>query len=431
MSKPDSVVHRLEAAIARLSSGGGGGDESAVLTSWDAFVGETIKPFVDACGHIAGLASMAEATNVAFGGVRNVLDASTHCKKPSDEVLSKFIEPIASTIAKAEKSIDRKGTVFNHQSAFYEVIQTAGWVLQPGPKPFVSGQLEAADLYLNKILVAAKAMAGDEQKHHREFVVNIKKLVNGLAEYTGDHFKQGIIWKASGSDLSSFKSGAAHAPTAAAAAHEDLGTVSPALLRRLDALTAKLEAVKLNGKGGGDEKESSKSVTEWEHFFKTDVVPFLEAAKLIKGAEKIADMAEHAFKGIGKIIVDASMHQKPSDEVFGTVLAPVGKIIGEADAYADKRSAVFNFQKAFAEAVSALSWVVTPGPKAHITGQMEAAEFYLSKILVDAKKLEGADQQHYRDFVVRFKKAFNSMGEYTNEYFKQGLVWNAKGPALK
>jgi len=363
-----------------------------------------------------------------------VLDASIHCKKPSDEALGAFIQPIAAVIQKAGESIDKKSAVFNHQSAFSEVVQTAGWVLQPGPKPFVTGQLEAADFFLSKILTASKTLTGDEQKFHREFVSNIKKLVNDLAAFTGDHYKTGITWNAKGSDLSAFKPGAAHTPAVAAggaAAHENFGTVTPVLLHRLEALASKLESIKLAGKGGGgDEKEASRSVSAWEDFFKADVVPFIEVAKLIKGAEKIADMADHAFKGIGKIIGDASTHKKPSDEVLGNILAPVGKIIGDADAYADKRSPVFNFQKAFAEVVQALSWVVTTGPKAHITGQLEAADFYLSKILTDAKKLEGADQQHYRDFVARLKKAFNSMAEYTNEYFKQGLEWNPKGAAL-
>jgi len=429
MSNPESVIHRIEAAIAKLSGGGGGGDENAVLASWDEFVKASVKPFVDTCGHIAGLGPMAEATTAAFAGDRNVLDAAAHCKKPSDEALGKFIEPIASVITKAGETIDKKSPLFNHQSAFSEVVQTAGWVLQPGPKSFVTGQLEAADFYLTKILTAAKAMIGDEQKHHREFVSNMKKLVNDLTAYTGDHFKTGITWNAKGSDISAFKLGAGHA-AAPAATHENFGTVTPALMHRLLALAAKLESVKLSGKGGGDEKEASRTVAAWEDYFKTDVVPLIEVAKQIKGAEKIADMADHGFKVIGKIIADASTHKKPSDEMLGNLLGPVGKIIGDADAYADKRSPVFNFQKAWAEVVQALSWVVTPGPKAHITGALEAADFYLSKILVEAKKLEGADQQHYRDFVSRLKKAFNGMADYTNEYFKQGLEWNPKGAAL-
>jgi len=363
-----------------------------------------------------------------------VLDATVHCKKPSDEALGKFVEPIAAVITKAGESIDKKSAVFNHQSAFGEVVQTAGWVLQPGPKAFVNGQLEAADFYLTKILTAAKSMNGDEQKHHREFVANIKKLVTELGNYTGDHFKTGVSWNAKGVDLSAFKpgsKGSAAAGGAAGAHHENLGTVSAALLHRLESIAVKLEHTKpTKGGAGGDEKESARSVSAWDELYKTDVVPFIETAKTIKGAEKIADMGEHAFKGIGKIIGDASTHKKPSDEVLGNILAPVGKIIGDADAYADKRSPVFNFQKSFAEVVQALSWVVTPGPKAHITGQLEAAEFYLSKILVDAKKLEGADQQHYRDYVSRMKKAFSAMAEYCNEYFKQGLEWNPKGAPL-
>jgi len=433
MSNPEAAIHRIEAVIARLSGGGGGGgDESAVLSGWDVFAKASIQPFVDTCSHITGLGPMGEATTAAFAGVRNVLDAAAHCKKPSDEQLSKFIEPIARIIGHASETIDKKSAVFNHQSAFSEVVQTAGWVLQPGPKPFVTGQLEAADFYLTKILTAAKAMSGDEQKHHREFVSNIKKLVTEMANYAGDNFKTGLTWNAKGGDLASFKPGSGHsASPAAAPAHENLGTVTPVLLHRLEALAAKLESIKLAGKGGGgDEKESSRSVTAWDEFYKTDVVPFVDAAKLIKGAEKIADMAEHAFKGIGKIVSDASVHKKPSDEVLGALLGPVGKIIGDADTYADKRSAAFNFQKAFAEVVQALSWVVTPGPKAHITGQLEAADFYLSKILTDAKKLEGADQQHYRDFVARLKKAFTSMAAFTDEFFKQGLEWNPKGTPL-
>ena len=50
-----------------------------------------------------------------------------------------------------------------------------------------------------------------------------------------------------------------------------------------------------------------------------------------------------------------------------------------------------------------MQWLMIPLPKPHILGQIEAADFYLTKILTAAKDLDDDKKQAYRDYVKQMK----------------------------
>ena len=61
-----------------------------------------------------------------------------------------------------------------------------------------------------------------------------------------------------------------------------------------------------------------------------------------------------------------------------------------------------------------------------MAGTLEAADFYLSKVLTLAKDANDADKQAHRDFVARAKAMINNLVPYINSHFKMGLSWNVK-----
>ena len=83
------------------------------------------------------------------------------CKRPSPEVLGKFVGPVGDCIVEADQlSNGRRGAMFNHQKAVAEFLQSLTWVVYTGkecgmslPAPHVAETWGAAEFYTNKILV--------------------------------------------------------------------------------------------------------------------------------------------------------------------------------------------------------------------------------------------------------------------------------------
>jgi adenylyl cyclase-associated protein len=153
------------------------------------------------------LEAIAAQATTALKEVRNIIEASFHCKKPTD---AKYLAPLQKVISDADKAVGRKDEPnFAHQKSFAEAIVSCSWVGAPNPKGTVEAQLESADFFLNQILTAAKNAASEEMKaHHRAYVKNLKTMLTNLAEFCGQNFKMGITWNVKGGDINSYKSGA-------------------------------------------------------------------------------------------------------------------------------------------------------------------------------------------------------------------------------
>jgi len=90
-----------------------------------------------------------------------------------------------------------------------------------------------------------------------------------------------------------------------------------------------------------------------------------------------------------------------------------------------------NFGKAFEELIQCHNWLMSPGPKATCVAQLEAADFHFNKILMAAKDKEDPEKSNYRNFVLLAKAMVTKLGEYTNDFFKTGLMWKASGGDAK
>jgi len=287
-----------------------------------------------------------------------------------------------------------------------------------GPKAHVDTALGAAEFYLNKILSGAKDMADPEKTNHREFVAQTKKLAAALAEYVQEWHKSGIIWKHNGAKLSEYKAGQSSAKAAGG---------SKSVEDRLDALASRLERLAAK-KGGGDGE--SPAVAEYKAFHEAKVAPFLTALGKFTELKQLSDWTSKGYACLGRVILAASQSKKPTDQELLTFAADINKVVGDS-ANVNNKSLFFNHEKAFNETITALAWILQPGPKAFIESQLGAAEFYFNKILIAAKTKEDPEKTNHQNFVKLQKELLNGLAEYCQEHHKMGLSWNPKGKDLK
>jgi len=299
-----------------------------------------------------------------------------------------------------------------------EFIQAAQWVaVDAGPASFTGSIVESAEFYLNKILVKNKE--SPHKEHHREFVKLIKSSCEGLTNYIKMYYKSGITWAKDGGDLKSFNEGSVGAAAGGGGAGEDT----------LDSLLARLEdavgAVEAKSGGGFDGEGDAPSVVDYNAFLAANVVPLVNACKAIgDDAAAIGDLLDRGFRHAAKFVKAASKSPKPSADDFKKCLDEFGAVLGAVAP--DNRSSAYNHQMAFVEFAPIVQWVcVEGGAKGFVQSSLEASDFYLTKVLKDAKDSPKKDE--HRAFVKGCKDTANALMEYIQQYHRLGLTYNVKG----
>jgi len=211
--------------------------------------------------------------------------------------------------------------------------------------------------------------------------------------------------------------------------------MSAELLKRLEAVTARLETyasgLKPRGGGGDSKGGDSAAVAAYDQYYSSCVQPFIDNIRKVKETTGIADWTEQAFKHQRVVIAAAGACKKPSSDALMKFVGPIAEVLGTAESKVDNRSPFFNQQKAFAEGIQALQWIVTPAAsKPIVQGGVEAADFYLIKILTAAKAKAGEEQQNLRNYANGFKEVLGQLATFCQENFKLGLEWNPKGGDL-
>jgi len=322
----------------------------------------------------------------------------------------------------AASGLPPKGDFFNHFKAMSEIFQASSWIMQPGPKAVIAGQLDAAKFYTTKIQVAAKNMADNIKADHLNWVKTLGDLMNAWAEYAEEHHKSGIVWKFKGGNALEFKAGA---PQAAASSDGKKKSVDD----RLEAIAIRLEraAAKLNKSSDSGEP---LTVAEYKAYYASSVTPLLDAMAKFPELKKQSDLVKQAFEHQTNVIAAATQCTKPADQDFLTFAKPIIDAMGAAEK-CDNRSPFFNHQKAIHEVLQAMGWLMQPGPAAFIKSQTDASAMYTNKILMTAKDKPDPEKTNHREFVAKLKAVGENLESYTKEHHKMGLVWNAKGKALK
>ncbi|KAG2389159.1 hypothetical protein C9374_014559 [Naegleria lovaniensis] len=204
------------------------------------------------------------------------------------------------------------------------------------------------------------------------------------------------------------------------------------LVNRLESAISRLEKIKLTEGDSTSSSSSSSSneapsVSAYKEYVATHVQPLVDicnqiGGECVNGGKFISD----AFAEMLKVITLASIAKKPSDDEFGKILTPLGKVLSAAGDYRFKnnKSEFYNHLYSIEEGLKCLVWPTTPAPVSHVKEMVNAAQFYNNKILMAYKNTDKAEL--HRSFVNQFKTAIEELAVYVKEYHMSGLAWNAK-----
>lgn len=235
LTRLEQVTSRLEALKlggAGSSVGSSGGASAAAVApqveAYDEYVREYVTPFLNTCQKIgAPLDKAAELITTGFNEVRSLVDRASKSKKPSDQDLMPALAPIQKIMEQIThlRMDSRQSPFFNHLYAIDEGIKCLAWVSVPNiTVSYVSGMVDSAQFYNNKVLVEYRKKEGGET--HVAFVDQLKQLITELAAYVKQHHMTGLTFNPKGDDFKSVSSGAA--PSSAPAAATTTTTSAPA-----------------------------------------------------------------------------------------------------------------------------------------------------------------------------------------------------------
>jgi len=219
-----------------------------------------------------------------------------------------------------------------------------------------------------------------------------------------------------------------------------LESVIGTLVKRLESVTTRLEAIeKQVGAGGGSAPSapsvaassggSSASVNDFEDLISGAFKAYVAAANKLGGdLTAQATLVDKAVQEMHDIVVAASKAKKPSDADLNNLTANLKTLAGQIVEHKDKlrTSKQFNHLSAVAEGINAVLWVLvqpTPGP--FVAEARDSSTFYVNRVLKDHKG--DADNTNVVNNWVAFLKELEA---YIKRHHTTGLSWNPKGAAL-
>eukprot|EP00466_Bigelowiella_natans_P015898 jgi/Bigna1/85542/estExt_fgenesh1_pg.C_40325 len=217
----EAVVARLEALASTINVGGGDAGGAApsgtaapaakFVEVYNEFLENEVAAFVKAAGSIPGVSelginSMAETF---YSEIGKTLTMAADCSKPDQKVLMEKMKPVMELFPKAEKAVFKRGKFNNHATAWKEMLQMVNFLFVPKPRGFVEDSYTLPDVYLNRILVAAKKMEGEEKTNNQAFVNTAKAIGVFFKDYVKKYHAAEIAWNKKGGDAKTWTPGAA------------------------------------------------------------------------------------------------------------------------------------------------------------------------------------------------------------------------------
>lgn len=172
----------------------------------------------------------------------------------------------------------------------------------------------------------------------------------------------------------------------------------------------------------------------YDEYIETSVKPFTETSTKIGGDVKgLGEQIQKAFHAQREFIEVSTRFAKPDDKVFSEVLKPTADAIQACTKFiettlkrSNPRTEFVNHLQAISNSIAALGWVtVAPAPTQFvIESGVNAAQFYLNKVLKDAK-----DDTH-KAWCKQAAKVWQDLADYVKAHHRTGVSWNAKGAKL-
>ncbi|XP_036948367.1 adenylyl cyclase-associated protein 1 [Acanthopagrus latus] len=207
MAELASLVQRLEVAVSRLESvsgqggsagGSSGGAVSAYVEAYDAILNSAMAEYLSLSKKIGGdVQKHADMMERAFRAQRQFLAVASTSQKPSDDVLTRLLQPTSELIAEVQqfREKNRSSQLFNHLSTVSESVPALGWVaIAPKPGPYVKEMQDASMFYSNRVLKDYK----EKDKTHVDWVKAYVAIWTDMQKYIKDHHTTGLAWSKTG-----------------------------------------------------------------------------------------------------------------------------------------------------------------------------------------------------------------------------------------
>ncbi|XP_031412693.1 adenylyl cyclase-associated protein 1 isoform X1 [Meleagris gallopavo] len=238
------------------------------------------------------------------------------------------------------------------------------------------------------------------------------------------------------SEVAAARLGAARAARATADAvqqrcrsSEDIAAMEQ-LVERLERAVERLETV-CQGPGmcgDGSSPGVAQYVQAFDAILSGPVAEYINISKEVGGdVQKHAEMVHAGLMTERSLLVTASQHQQPSENVFSTLLKPISEQIQMVQNLREKNrgSKQFNHLSAVSESIPALGWVaMSPKPGPYVKEMTDAAMFYTNRIL---KEYKDVDKKQV-DWVKAYLRIWTELQAYIKEYHTTGLTWSKTGP---
>uniref|UniRef100_A0A8C2SXE8 Adenylyl cyclase-associated protein n=2 Tax=Coturnix japonica TaxID=93934 RepID=A0A8C2SXE8_COTJA len=202
------------------------------------------------------------------------------------------------------------------------------------------------------------------------------------------------------------------------------------LVERLERAVERLETV-CQGPGmcgDGSSLGVAQYVQAFDAILSGPVAEYINISKEVGGdVQKHAEMVHAGFMTERSLLVTASQHQQPSENVFSTLLKPISEQIQMVQNLREKNrgSKQFNHLSAVSESIPALGWVaMSPKPGPYVKEMTDAAMFYTNRIL---KEYKDVDKKQV-DWVKAYLRIWTELQAYIKEYHTTGLTWSKTGP---
>jgi len=376
----------------KKSVGGGGGNAS--LAEFKAFMDGPVAEFAALSAKIGGcVEEQAKSLVAAFEKQNEFLQKAASMAKPSnqDEIMA-MLTATGAEIGKVQEiqnSVAPRDPFVNHLTAIGETIPALSWVVvESKPVPFVGDMEGAGDFYLNKVLVDYKK--AEDAGTHQAWVKAARAIFAELKKFVKEHHTTGLVWN----------TGAGGGGA--------------------------------GGVGDGEDEEDDESsgggnpIADFEAVMKGSVAAFAGVSKQIGDVvEKQAEAFVAVFEKELVFLKEATSMSKPADDVFQTMVTPVGMAMGAVNDIKDAApptSEYTNHLTAIAESVPALGWVaVDSKPVSYVSDMAGAGEFYLNKVLTQFKGKESAPL--HREWVAAVKQVYDDLKKYIKQWHTMKLSW--------
>lgn len=206
LSRLEGVASRLEQGVAGgYSAGGASSPASApkaaavevppIVQSYDGFLRDKLDA-VEAAANDTGVQDIIEATEFfskSMRFLREMVLASTICKKPQDAAWAKFLPPALELGQKAQKLCDNRSDFFQSRKAAAEALNLVTLASATSPPQHVQNVIESMDFH------AMKAM---QKKNDKEtaWIRALKAISKDLKDWCTEECKLGLMWNVNGKD---------------------------------------------------------------------------------------------------------------------------------------------------------------------------------------------------------------------------------------